>query len=105
MAGGNGEADIVQYGPVRLIGKADAFETDVAPRHLQRRRLGQVLHLHRRLQQTEQALDVDQRLADLPVDEAEEVERRSEEHTSELQSRPHLVCRLLLEKKKKKKKK
>src|SRR3989442_9020746 len=29
---------------------------------------------------------------------------RSEEHTSELQSRPHLVCRLLLEKKKKVKK-
>src|SRR5690554_7048318 len=33
-----------------------------------------------------------------------EIEKtRSEEHTSELQSRPHLVCRLLLEKKKKKK--
>src|SRR5690554_7583233 len=31
-------------------------------------------------------------------------EGRSEEHTSELQSRPHLVCRLLLEKKKKKRK-
>src|SRR5205809_1571698 len=29
--------------------------------------------------------------------------QRSEEHTSELQSRLHLVCRLLLEKKKKKK--
>src|SRR5690606_41389847 len=29
-------------------------------------------------------------------------ERRSEEHTSELQSRENLVCRLLLEKKKKK---
>src|SRR3989442_6063821 len=28
------------------------------------------------------------------------LETRSEEHTSELQSRPHLVCRLLLEKKK-----
>src|SRR2546422_1376426 len=28
------------------------------------------------------------------------VEERSEEHTSELQSRLHLVCRLLLEKKK-----
>src|SRR5690554_1919933 len=28
-----------------------------------------------------------------------EAEGRSEEHTSELQSRPHLVCRLLLEKK------
>src|SRR2546422_2608645 len=30
------------------------------------------------------------------------IELRSEEHTSELQSRLHLVCRLLLEKKKKK---
>src|SRR5690554_7121561 len=29
------------------------------------------------------------------------LQQRSEEHTSELQSRPHLVCRLLLEKKKK----
>src|SRR2546429_3115016 len=34
----------------------------------------------------------------------EHIEMRSEEHTSELQSRLHLVCRLLLEKKKKKKK-
>src|SRR5690625_6084369 len=32
-----------------------------------------------------------------------EVPARSEEHTSELQSRGHLVCRLLLEKKKPKK--
>src|SRR5687767_15710154 len=32
-----------------------------------------------------------------------EVEERSEEHTSELQSLAYLVCRLLLEKKKKKK--
>src|SRR5690625_6255111 len=30
----------------------------------------------------------------------EEILKRSEEHTSELQSRGHLVCRLLLEKKK-----
>src|SRR5439155_24226932 len=29
------------------------------------------------------------------------IHKRSEEHTSELQSRGHLVCRLLLEKKKK----
>src|SRR3989442_10713687 len=29
----------------------------------------------------------------------EQTRARSEEHTSELQSRPHLVCRLLLEKK------
>src|SRR2546422_4571405 len=33
---------------------------------------------------------------------AQLLESRSEEHTSELQSRLHLVCRLLLEKKKKK---
>src|SRR2546429_4029323 len=32
----------------------------------------------------------------------EKLLKRSEEHTSELQSRLHLVCRLLLEKKKKK---
>src|SRR3712207_7753527 len=32
-----------------------------------------------------------------------DVQQRSEEHTSELQSRQYLVCRLLLEKKKKKK--
>src|SRR5687768_18357383 len=31
------------------------------------------------------------------------IQNRSEEHTSELQSRLHLVCRLLLEKKKKNK--
>src|SRR5690554_7124244 len=30
---------------------------------------------------------------------AASIAARSEEHTSELQSRPHLVCRLLLEKK------
>src|SRR5690625_6676670 len=37
----------------------------------------------------------------LETDEAAQISR-SEEHTSELQSRGHLVCRLLLEKKKKK---
>src|SRR5687768_18605087 len=40
-----------------------------------------------------------------PNSAARRISRRSEEHTSELQSRLHLVCRLLLEKKKKKKKK
>src|SRR5690606_40858742 len=40
-----------------------------------------------------------------PISNAFEIGRlRSEEHTSELQSRENLVCRLLLEKKKKKKK-
>src|SRR2546427_6484563 len=35
--------------------------------------------------------------------EGEDMKKRSEEHTSELQSQSNLVCRLLLEKKKKKK--
>src|SRR5690554_6977902 len=39
------------------------------------------------------------------LEKAQRIPDRSEEHTSELQSRPHLVCRLLLEKKKYKKKK
>src|SRR3989442_1827185 len=36
---------------------------------------------------------------DVHADVQEHIVERSEEHTSELQSRPHLVCRLLLEKK------
>src|SRR5690349_23119513 len=47
------------------------------------------------------------RIGDAPLPEADaglaeqEQQQRSEEHTSELQSRRDLVCRLLLEKKKK----
>src|SRR3989442_4381417 len=50
---------------------------------------------------------VDERAPAHPVATLMEVawKQRSEEHTSELQSRPHLVCRLLLEKKKKQDKK
>src|SRR2546429_4264277 len=41
------------------------------------------------------------RLGDSPFLDRSLADSRSEEHTSELQSRLHLVCRLLLEKKKK----
>src|SRR3712207_9288814 len=41
------------------------------------------------------------RLGRLLLEAADEDHLRSEEHTSELQSRQYLVCRLLLEKKKK----
>ena len=37
---------------------------------------------------------------EIPLSERPEIDRRSEEHTSELQSHAYLVCRLLLEKKK-----
>src|SRR5690349_23335643 len=46
---------------------------------------------------------LDLQVGDIPAGTTREV--RSEEHTSELQSRRDLVCRLLLEKKKKKKRK
>src|SRR5947208_7059665 len=39
-------------------------------------------------------------LADMPWIKPSTIRTRSEEHTSELQSPDHLVCRLLLEKKK-----
>src|SRR5690625_6499807 len=51
-----------------------------------------------RLEQEDFQLDLQTVLMDSILEEI-----RSEEHTSELQSRGHLVCRLLLEKKKKKK--
>src|SRR5690606_40079888 len=41
-------------------------------------------------------------LAKLGEKTSEQIQKRSEEHTSELQSRENLVCRLLLEKKNKK---
>src|SRR3712207_7927492 len=50
--------------------------------------------LHRVLQQIPKRLQQPRRVA------FDVVVRRSEEHTSELQSRQYLVCRLLLEKKK-----
>src|SRR3712207_7151656 len=47
-----------------------------------------------------QRLGLEHRPARRPRDEQPEEHDRSEEHTSELQSRQYLVCRLLLEKKK-----
>src|SRR2546422_8570841 len=44
--------------------------------------------------------DREERGGEPPFAHARDVDVRSEEHTSELQSRLHLVCRLLLEKKK-----
>src|SRR5439155_18594709 len=53
------------------------------------------------VQRTEKPLFAFQQRNDFLLVPEMEVIARSEEHTSELQSRGHLVCRLLLEKKKK----
>src|SRR3989442_362544 len=79
-----------------------AGEDWLMPDHAERLRV----HYGRRLQRYARSGTVDE---ECTVEAAEAFRRlrhetRSEEHTSELQSRPHLVCRLLLEKKKKKKK-
>src|SRR2546422_2021271 len=69
------------------------------------RRLEPRLHARRKLHRSQVCLlgelsDREARLrrsthADASVDQLEIGEKRSEEHTSELQSRLHLVCRLL----------
>src|SRR3712207_8068926 len=66
-------------------------------------RLGRILTpggaaVHLKLEQLEPAGSMKDRTARALIERAE-AEGRSEEHTSELQSRQYLVCRLLLEKK------
>src|SRR2546422_1377245 len=57
---------------------------------------------HQAYQRRKRRRDVVDRHAGLnPRESGRQCLERSEEHTSELQSRLHLVCRLLLEKKKK----
>src|SRR3712207_7795705 len=69
-------------GDLQQLGKADALVVDAL--------------VDVRDAQIASSLDHDRRLAG-----ADDGGLRSEEHTSELQSRQYLVCRLLLEKKKK----
>src|SRR2546422_7844602 len=65
-------------------------------------RSGQQGRGHRRKSRVLGPTDAERALEPSATFDAEFVHARSEEHTSELQSRLHLVCRLLLEKKKKK---
>src|SRR3712207_7348152 len=84
----------------RSLGEVDAGRRLARARHAGQHDVGlvdrvqaqAVVVLERELQRADAALV---RLVDLV--------QRSEEHTSELQSRQYLVCRLLLEKKKRKK--
>src|SRR5690554_7303491 len=70
---------------------------------LQQRHQAFEQRLHLGAEHHPEALGLDARLLQiLALGDALHGGPRSEEHTSELQSRPHLVCRLLLEKKNKK---
>src|SRR2546422_4074554 len=68
------------------------------PSPTEERRKEIVKHLHKVLENHRTAVRNIRRDIKEAIDK---LEKRSEEHTSELQSRLHLVCRLLLEKKKK----
>src|SRR2546422_5772725 len=80
--------------PYTTLFRSRNFIGAFRPPGFERRELGQIIEglavQHETL--TEQAVELE-----LPGEQG----ARSEEHTSELQSRLHLVCRLLLEKKKK----
>src|SRR5690606_42027660 len=72
-----------------------SFPTRRSSDLLRRGRVGrQARHGHALARQGNDAIEVD-------LGDGNAAEQRSEEHTSELQSRENLVCRLLLEKKKK----
>src|SRR3989442_9007894 len=73
----------------RVVCAADAIRPELLPRAVRTRGHRGVVARHIRASS---------------ADAAAPATSRSEEHTSELQSRPHLVCRLLLEKKKQTKK-
>src|SRR5690554_3993666 len=90
---GRGDAEhIARWNPARVMAEVEAKRRLLA-RH---DRIGTRWVGHPRADREERYC--------MGCDEAfpcETVRLRSEEHTSELQSRPHLVCRLLLEKKNK----
>src|SRR6266436_8298887 len=73
------------------------FFNDTATTEIYTLSLHDALPIQGHLQLHQDRLEQGAQLLDLVL-----LDVRSEEHTSELQSRLHLVCRLLLEKKKKK---
>src|SRR2546422_4079992 len=81
--------------------KAVAVDPQIKARNVRRLRriAGQIRGLERMVGEERYCTDILIQISSVQ----EALRARSEEHTSELQSRLHLVCRLLLEKKKKKK--
>ena len=69
------EADALQDRPRRLIGERDILEADVARPHIERFRIRLVLDLRIARQDREHGLDVGDRLLDLAIDHAHEIER------------------------------
>src|SRR3712207_7747049 len=85
--------------PYTTLSRSEAEQREVEPRMVAQLLAQALLVGGRRAVRAELRLHPHQRGPSLLGHRAEQ--RRSEEHTSELQSRQYLVCRLLLEKKKK----
>jgi hypothetical protein len=75
-AGGDGEADVVQDRPARVVGEPTTFEAHLAGRDGQQfARIRRIDDLRRLVQQAEQLFHVGEGVADLAIHRAEEVER------------------------------
>ncbi len=72
--GRDDEVDLLEDGAAGVVGEAHALEAHLACAHLQFRRAGRVGDLRDAAQQAEQLFHVGERVADLAVDGAEEVE-------------------------------
>src|SRR3712207_8742420 len=86
---------------IRQPPRSTLFPYTTLFRSMQQRRILIVEDKELDRQQLQNLLQDPRLLIETAADGIEALERRSEEHTSELQSRQYLVCRLLLEKKKK----
>src|SRR5438552_19173699 len=96
------------YYYIRLIFPFIFFFNDTPTTEIYTLSLHDALPIYRQMRRSPEGVPSNRAMPrDIPDDTDDGAGRgeRSEEHTSELQSPDHLVCRLLLEKKKKKKKK
>ena len=72
------ETDIEQDLPVGLVTKIYLLEAQLAVRHRQFNRVGGIANFWHALQQTHQVIHVGQRILDLPVNDAQKIQRNEQ---------------------------
>src|SRR6185437_6632504 len=77
-AGRHGEGDALEDGPSRIVAETHVVEDDLAGADMERLRARRVLHLRGDGEQLEHLFQIGQRLLDVAIDHAEEVERHVE---------------------------
>src|SRR3546814_10788386 len=87
------EAHLFQDRPARIVAEAHPLEGDAALGDMEGGSIRPVLDLHAHAQQREHGLHVEQRLADLAIDGAEDIERHVElDHKNGRASCTERVC-------------